>query len=74
MTFKPFVTHVELPGEVRRGLHGSQIYLSLRPGSPDLLRIAIVPAEERFRLRVAAGELSPGGGDPEVIWVGDSDD
>ena len=70
MSFKPFVTHVELPEDVRRELHRSQIFLSLSPGNDSLLRVAIVPAEERFSGNVAAGEVSPGGGGPvEIGWL-----
>ena len=69
MVFKPFTFHIELPRDVRRELHRAQIYLSLAEGNEDLLRVAIVPDEERFSLRVADGEVSLAGGPPELTWL-----
>ena len=69
MSFEPFTAHVELPQDLRMQLHRAQIFVSLAPARPDLLRITIVPAEERFSLRVASGEISPAGGGPEISWL-----
>ena len=57
-----FRTQIALPVAVRKELERSQIFLSLDPEASGILRIAIVPAEERF---LPAGQ----GPTPAVYWI-----
>lgn len=62
---RAFRTRIAVPVEVRRDLERSQIFLSLDPEAPGCIRLAIVPAGERFSPVNQANV-------PQVAWIGDS--
>jgi hypothetical protein len=57
-----FQVRIALPVRVRRELERSQIFLSLDPMASGILRVTIVPEEERISLANQANA-------PAVFWL-----
>ncbi len=67
--FEPEVHEIALCPEVLEDFPRVQIYLSRKPGHDDVLRVAIVPAEDRISLAAEFPHSLASDAIPELLWV-----
>ncbi len=65
MSFKPFTIEVPIDPALMPVLDRADIYLSPCPGKPDVVRVSVVPAGERWLI----DDGSTGKRRPGVYWL-----